>query len=154
MANLVTGFIARVSVSAIVSGAVAAVVVLYARDLSVEALTAESSAVGERLTALEQTSAARRDATDAKLAEIAAMIAALPADAPAGGTASLDTLKSEVVAQSKAQTEAIMALHVETREAIADLRALVAAQPEPGAPADLAPVLDALGRIEARLPPQ
>ncbi len=70
----------------------------------------------------------------------------------------IDALRSEIAAQTKAQTETIMALHVETREAIAALRVALDAMPA-GAPpadmaADMAPVLDALTRIEAGLPTQ
>ncbi len=49
MTNFVTGFIARVSVSAVVGGAVAAAVVMYARDLNIERLTGETNSVSERL---------------------------------------------------------------------------------------------------------
>lgn len=160
MANFVTGFIARVSVSAVVGGAVAAAVVMYARDLNIERLTGETTSVSERLSVLETASANQGAALLARLDEIAAMQApgAASAETPDTAGPAIDALRSEIAAQTKAQTETIMALHVETREAIAALRAALDAMPAGTPPADMAaemaPVLDALTRIEAGLPTQ
>ena len=159
MANFVTGFIARVSVSAVVGGAVAAAVVMYARDLNIERLTGEATSVSERLSVLETASANQGAALLARLDEIAAMQGSAPEStpetAPDTAGAAIDALRSEIAAQTKAQTETIMALHVETREAIAALRTAARRDARRRAARRYGPdVLDALTRIEAGLPTQ
>lgn len=152
MANIFTNFVARVSVSAIVGAAVGAVVVTYARNPSVEALSTDSAAIVERLAAMETAASENQAAILAKLDETAASLAALQ------DSVAQSAVTAEAQAETAAATQARIA---EAVAAIEELRATVASHEAPTEPTqaaaatvDLTPVLDALARIEAGMTQQ